>query len=139
MIRDRGMPFAIPNSAHNNHTLPTRPPHTSPAPHPRAVARNPPARPRPRPNNAASSAARNYGFAESVARSAVEKQPNQVPPLAALVEILHATGKTKEAREAYQKLAPLARSADSDTPVFRRLAPLVAAWKTDKGGSAPSE
>src|SRR5262249_11773062 len=80
-----------------------------------------------------------YGFAESVARSAVEKQPNQVPPLAALVDVLQAIGKTKEAREAYQKLAPLARSADPDTPVFRRLAPLVDAWKADKGGSAPPD
>ena len=35
-------------------------------------------------------AARNYGFAESMARQAVEQNPDQVPPLAALVEILHA-------------------------------------------------
>src|SRR5262249_39340694 len=45
--------------------------------------------------------ARNYGFAESTARDAVRKQPNQVPPLAALVEILSAVGKTRDAQESY--------------------------------------
>ena len=42
-------------------------------------------------------AARNYGFAESTARQAVEKNPKQVPALAAQVEVLHAAGKEKEA------------------------------------------
>ena len=51
-------------------------------------------------------AARNYGFAESTARQAVAKNPNQVPPLAAQVEILHAAGKDKEARDAYRLLEP---------------------------------
>jgi peroxiredoxin/tetratricopeptide (TPR) repeat protein len=74
-------------------------------------------------------AARNYGFAESTARAAVEKNPNQVPPLAAQVEILHAAGKDKEAREAYKLLEPLARQADPDLPVFRRLESLISAWK----------
>jgi peroxiredoxin len=77
-------------------------------------------------------AARNYGFAESHARQAVAKNPNQVPPLAALVEILQAVGKEKEAREAYRTLEPLARAADRDLPVFRRLEPIVARWKADK-------
>ena len=54
-------------------------------------------------------AARNFGFAESTARQAVFKSPNQVPPLAALVEILHAAGKETEARETYQLLEPLAQ------------------------------
>ena len=53
-------------------------------------------------------AARNYGFAESTARRAVEKDANQVPALTAQVEILHAAGKEKEARAAYQSLEPLA-------------------------------
>jgi peroxiredoxin len=78
-------------------------------------------------------AARNYGFAEGTARSAVQKQPNQVAPLAALVEILHAVGKDDEARKAFHTLEPLAREADSDVPVFQRLAPIVAAWRTDTG------
>lgn len=77
-------------------------------------------------------AARNYGFAESVARQAVEQNPDQVPPLAALVEILHAVGKDKDAVEAYRKLEPLAKWADRDLPVLRRLEPIVSRWKTDK-------
>ena len=83
-------------------------------------------------------AARNYGFAESIARKAVDKNPNQVPPLAALVEILHAAGKDKEAREAYRKLEPMARWADRDLPVFRRLEPIVARWKADKTWTPPA-
>jgi peroxiredoxin/tetratricopeptide (TPR) repeat protein len=82
--------------------------------------------------------ARNYGFAESAARDAVKKQPKQVPPLAALVEILHAVGKTKDAQEAYQQLAPLAKGADPDTPVFRRLAAILDGWKAD-GWVPPAE
>jgi peroxiredoxin len=83
-------------------------------------------------------AARNFGFAEGTARSAVAKQPNQVPPLAALVEILHAVGKDDEARKAFRTLEPLARQADWDVPVFQRLAPVVAAWRSSaKGPDTP--
>jgi peroxiredoxin len=74
-------------------------------------------------------AARNFGLAVSTAKSAVEKQPDQLPPLAALVEILQADGKVKEAQEAYARMAPLARTADPDLPVFQRLAPAVESWK----------
>jgi peroxiredoxin len=77
-------------------------------------------------------AARNYGFAESTAKSAVDKQPDQVPPLAAQVEILNACGKTKEAQDAYRNLEPLARFADRELPIFQRLAPIVARWKAEK-------
>ena len=65
----------------------------------------------------------------SAAKRAVEAGPNQVLPLATLVEALHAAGKEKEAREAYRRLEPLARAADRDTPIFRRLDSIVAAWK----------
>ena len=82
-------------------------------------------------------AARNYGFAESTARQAVEKNPNQVPVLAAQVEILHAAGKEKEAREAYKSLEPLARWADRDLPVFRRLEGVVARWKAEGTWTQP--
>ena len=84
-------------------------------------------------------AARNYGFAETNARQAVEKNPNQVPALAAQVEILHACGKDKEAREAYKALEPMARWADRDLPVFRRLDGVVSRWKAEGTwtGSAP--
>ena len=80
--------------------------------------------------------ARNFGFAEVKAREAVAKNPNQVAPLAAQVEILHACGKDKEAREAYRLLEPLARSADQDIPIFRRLAGIVEQWKAEKTWAA---
>jgi peroxiredoxin len=76
-------------------------------------------------------AARNFGFAENAAKKLAESKPDTVPPLAALVEVLNAVGKIQEAQEAYRKLEPLARHADADLPVFRRLAPVVAAWKAD--------
>jgi peroxiredoxin len=85
--------------------------------------------------------ARNFGFAESKAREAVTKNPNQVPILAALVEILQACDKEKEAQEAYRSLEPLARCADRDLPVFRRLDTIVAGWHARKSWSlstAPS-
>jgi peroxiredoxin len=82
-------------------------------------------------------AARNYGFAESTARQAVDKNTNQVAVLAAQVEILHAAGKEKEAREAYQSLEALARSADRDLPVFRRLESVVSGWKTNGSWTQP--
>ena len=83
-------------------------------------------------------AARNLGFAESAAKKAVEQLPDTVPPLAAQVEILHACGKDQAARDAYRKLAPLARAADPDSPVLRRLAPIVAGWKGDKDWKPPA-
>jgi alkyl hydroperoxide reductase subunit AhpC len=82
-------------------------------------------------------AARNFGFAESTAKKAVAQNPNQVPPLAALVEILHAAGKEKEAREAYRSLESLARGADADLPVFHRLQTIVAEWKAGKPSATP--
>jgi peroxiredoxin len=82
-------------------------------------------------------AARNYGFAESVAKKAVEQNPDQVPPMAAYVEILQLVGKEKEARTAYARLVPMARWADRDAPVFRRIDAIVARWKADKTWKAP--
>ncbi len=81
--------------------------------------------------------ARNYGFAESTARKGVDQNPNLVAPMAALVEILIAAGKENEARDAYRRLVPIARWADRDLPVFRRLEPVVARWKADKNWLAP--
>jgi peroxiredoxin len=82
--------------------------------------------------------ARNYGFAESVAKQAVDKNENQVPPLAAYVEILQAVGKTSEAQEAYRKLEPMARWADRDVPVFQRLDKIVTSWKSSGKWDAKS-
>ncbi len=76
-------------------------------------------------------AARNFGFAEAAARKAVDQNSGQLPQLAALVEVLHAVGKDKEAQDAFRRLEPMTRLADEDLPVLRRLAPIVAAWKAD--------
>ncbi len=76
--------------------------------------------------------ARNFGFAETKAAEAVNRNPKQVAPLAAQVEILHLCGKDKEAQAAYRALEPLARWADRDLPIFRRLEPIVARWRTEK-------
>ncbi len=81
--------------------------------------------------------ARNFGLAESVAKEAVAKNSDQLPPLAAQVEILHAVGKTKAAQDAYRKLVPLARTADTNLPVLLRLAAVVAGWKTDGSWASP--
>jgi len=75
--------------------------------------------------------ARNLGLAPTAAKKAVNDNPNQVVPLAACVEILEICGKTTEAQEYYRKLEPLAKSADQDTPVFTRLAPIIERWKAN--------
>ncbi len=72
--------------------------------------------------------ARNFGLADGAAKSAVTKQPNQVAPLAAEVEVLAACGKIDEAKIAYRDLKKLAVRADADLPVLVRLAPIVAGW-----------
>jgi len=58
-----------------------------------------------------------------VATAAVKAAPEQVLPLARQVRILHAHGKTEEAREAMEKLRETAFHADLDTPP---LAPVAA-------------
>ena len=73
-------------------------------------------------------AARNFGLAESWAKSAVSRQPNQVAPLAAKVEVLAGCGKLDEAKAAYRDLRKPAARADADLPVLVRLAPIVAGW-----------
>lgn len=80
--------------------------------------------------------ARNFGTAPSIAKKAVDDNPNQVVPLAAFVEVLQLCGKTVEAQDAYRKLVPMAKDADQDTPVFRRLADIVQNWKS-AGWSPP--
>lgn len=81
--------------------------------------------------------ARNFGLAESVAKAAVREAENQVPPLAALVEVLHAAGNDKDARENYRKLTPLAHWADRDLPVLRRLDAIAETWKREGSWSSP--
>lgn len=83
-------------------------------------------------------AARNFGLAEAAARAAVAKQPGQVAPLAAEVEVLAACGKVDEAKAAYRLLRPLAARADADLPALARLRPVVAAWD-DPEWARPAE
>jgi len=83
--------------------------------------------------------ARNFGLAESTAKAAVDKQPNQVVPLAIQVEILRSAGKHQEARGAYRRLVPLIQGADLGVPVFQNLRQIVAAWKSETSWSAPVE
>ncbi len=83
-------------------------------------------------------AGRNYGFAEAAARKAVDRQPSQFVPLATLVEALHASNKDEEARDAYRKLEPMARLADKETPIARRVAAIVEGWKAQGRWSAPA-
>ncbi len=81
--------------------------------------------------------ARNFGFAEGPARSAVDQKPNQFVPLATLVEVLHANNKDAEAKETFARLEPMLRQADKDTPIARRLAAIVEGWKS-AGGWTPT-
>lgn len=83
--------------------------------------------------------ARNYGLAESVARAAVREGENQVPPLAALIEVLQAAGKEKDAQASYRALESAARWADRDLPALRRVEAIAAPWKLDKSWSSPSQ
>ena len=85
-------------------------------------------------------AARNFGLAEAAARAAVSKQPGQVAPLAAEVEVLAACGKLDDAKAAWGQLRTLAARADADLPALRRLGPVVAGWgeAAPAVGAAPS-
>ena len=81
-------------------------------------------------------AAKNYGFAEAEAKKLVDQSPNQYQPLAQYVEALEAVGKTQKAQETYQKLVPMLRHADKDSPIAKRLAAITAGWKA-KGWAEP--
>jgi peroxiredoxin/tetratricopeptide (TPR) repeat protein len=59
------------------------------------------------------------------ARAAVKSDPNEVPPLAALVRCLYAVGKTDDAKVEFAKLRPLAYRADLGTPLIAALAPIA--------------
>ncbi len=72
------------------------------------------------------SLAGDHAQAETLARKAVADGPQQVYPLAVLVEVLHRAGKKPEAQTELTKLRPLAAYADLDMPVLERLRPIVA-------------
>jgi peroxiredoxin/tetratricopeptide (TPR) repeat protein len=75
--------------------------------------------------------------AEQFARDAVKGAENQVQPLANLIEVLHALGKTADAKKEFEKLRPIAAHADPNAPILARLtllAPrlgLPVAWRPD--------
>ncbi len=82
--------------------------------------------------------ARNFGFAESSAKSAMEGSPKQMPPIATYVEILAACGKIKESQEAYAQLVPYLKEADQDLSCLSRIASLVSTWTSNGGWNAPA-
>jgi len=65
--------------------------------------------------------------AEKLAQEAVEGGTNQVQLLANQADLLWRLGKTNEATAAFTKLRALSAHLDLAMPVFRRLAPVVAA------------
>lgn len=75
--------------------------------------------------------------AEQLARDAAKGAEKQVQPLANLVEVLHAVGKTADARKEFENLRQIAAHADANAPILARLtllAPrldLPVAWRPD--------
>ena len=61
----------------------------------------------------------------TLARNAVKSRANQVLPQATLVRVLHAAGKTDEAKTELEKLRPLAAKAELDTPLLAALSPIA--------------
>ncbi len=68
--------------------------------------------------------ARNFGFAEVSAKTGADRRINEVPALAAYIEILAKVGKLDQAKREAIKLVEIARNADKDIPIFERLARL---------------
>lgn len=88
---------------------------------------------------------RNYGLAEALAKEAVSKNPNQVAALATYVEVLAGAGKVAEAQKQHQQLKILARYADPDLPILRRIARIEKEWTSKQqwvagtGSSSPGQ
>jgi peroxiredoxin len=57
----------------------------------------------------------------------VEKQTNEVPPLARYVRALHSAGQTDECGRQFEKLRTVAGGADLQAPLLARLAPVARA------------
>jgi peroxiredoxin/tetratricopeptide (TPR) repeat protein len=71
--------------------------------------------------------------ARRIAQQAGEPGKNEVPPLAVRVDLLQRMEAWSEAREAFESLRKVAGTADLDTPLLKRLAPLAARfeWPAD--------
>jgi peroxiredoxin len=63
--------------------------------------------------------------AEQLARDAAKAAEKQVQPLANLVEVLHAAGKTAEAKKEFENLRSIAMHADAGAPIIARLSLLA--------------
>ena len=59
------------------------------------------------------------------ARKQVEKDPNEVQPLACLVDLLWRAGKQDDAKKAFEQLREISSSIDMASPVFERLKPIA--------------
>lgn len=64
--------------------------------------------------------------AEKLAAEAVSSGKGEVLPLATQVRILHANGKSEEAKKAFSHLQTVAHLADTDLAIFGPLAPIAA-------------
>ncbi len=71
------------------------------------------------------SLAGDHAQAETIARKAVEDGPNEVTPLAVLVDVLVRGDKKADAKTEFARLRILAADADLDNRVFERLRPLA--------------
>lgn len=68
--------------------------------------------------------------AEQLAKQASEAAKTQVAPLAVYIETLHEAGKTKECREAFERLRKMSGEIDAlESPLFKRLAPIAEEFK----------
>jgi len=76
--------------------------------------------------------------AENLARKTVADRPNEVLPLAVLVEVLHANGNTDAAAVEFEKLTTLAGKADLDFVALRRLRPFLNAFDLPSDWRNPS-
>ena len=63
--------------------------------------------------------------AADMSRDAVKSTPNQVLPLAIHVQLLHAAGRTEDAKKAFTRLRTTGGTADPDLPAFKPLASIA--------------
>ncbi len=66
--------------------------------------------------------------AEKLAAEQMTANPEEVVPLANLVEVLYRADKKAEAREKFEMLRPLAADAELERRIFKRLAPFASEW-----------
>ena len=89
------------------------------------------------PGPAALAGGRSCGRPKSLPATWSKAEQGRSIPLALLVEVLYRADKKTEARAEFEKLRPLAASADLDVRVFQRLAPIAKefGWPEDWRGA----